>query len=65
MSGGHRDGCDCYGCKRVAANKALREEIAWLRSFGWDDDRIAQRLGINVKSMQTALRRHRRDAEAT
>jgi hypothetical protein len=65
MSGAHRPDCDCYGCKRVAANKALREEIAWLKSFHWDDDRIADRLGINVKSMQTALRRHRGEQEAT
>lgn len=28
------------------------EEVAWLRSFGWNNERIAARLGITVASME-------------
>lgn len=38
--------------------EAIREEIAWLRSFGWTDERIAARLHITVDAIQKHDREH-------
>ena len=57
MSGMHRADCDCYGCDRKRANAVLREEVEWFRSFGWDDQRICERLGISPDRLRNTLYR--------
>jgi hypothetical protein len=37
---------------RHEAGEVLGAEIAWLKSFGWADDRIAERLGITVNAIE-------------
>lgn len=52
------DGWACAGragCKARADSAALRDEIAWLRSFGWPAHRIADRLGVSVSCVEKRL----------
>lgn len=36
----------------IERGRIMREEIAFLRSFHWNDKQIAMRLGIDVKTVQ-------------
>jgi hypothetical protein len=37
------------------ASDRLAEEIAWLRSFGWDKQRIADRLNVTLSCVEKHL----------
>lgn len=50
--------------KRNRTIEDTAEDYAWLRSQGWDDQDIAKRLGMKLDSLQQALRRAQRKAEA-
>lgn len=48
---------DRSACGATARTVALGEEIAWLRSFGWTPERIADRLHVTVSCVQKRLAR--------
>jgi hypothetical protein len=37
---------------RARLGEELGEEIEWFRSFGWSNERIAERLGITVDCIE-------------
>ena len=51
--------------KRACREDAIGDEIDWLRSFGWSNQRIAERLGIHPQSIQNRDRVHAQRAEAS
>jgi hypothetical protein len=53
----HPADCDCTPCTRHRTAEIRREEIAWLRSFGWNDEQIARRLGLDIEVMRRDLYR--------
>lgn len=38
--------------QRIEQSDVLDSEIAWLRSFGWDNRQIALRLGVTVSCVE-------------
>lgn len=46
-------------------NRALAEEINWLRGFGWSAKRIADRLGCSISAVQKHIARKEPEYEPT